>query len=348
MQKIAIHHRPQSYSVEWIKYCQNHGIPYKIVNCYSSDIIEQLEGCSGLMWHWPQWDYKAVLFARQLTYSLELKGMKVFPDSHTSWHYDDKVGQKYLLESLGIPFVPTHIFYDQCDALRWAKKTSFPKVFKLTGGASSMNVKLIHTHTEARKIIKKAFHSGFSLVDRRTMFRDKILDHKRERSWTTLFNAFKAFLRLFVPTRLEKISAKEKGYVYFQDFIPGNTFDIRIYVIGEHAYGLKRMVRENDFRASGSHNFIFDPDQIDSRCVRIAFESATKLQLQCVAFDFIFDNGTPLITEISYASVVTGYRKCPGFWDRQLVWHEGRTIEEEFMMQDFINSINQQNPVYQI
>ena len=35
-----------------------------------------------------------------MTYALEHKGIKVFPDSKTCWHFDDKVGQKYLFEEL--------------------------------------------------------------------------------------------------------------------------------------------------------------------------------------------------------------------------------------------------------
>ena len=348
MLKIAIHHRPESYSVEWIKYCQTNGINYKVVNCFDSDIIDQLEDCNGLMWHWPQWDYKAILFARQLTYALELKGIKVFPNSNTCWHYDDKVGQKYLLEANDIPFVPTTIFYDKTDALKWCEQASFPKVFKLTGGASSMNVKLVRDRSEAKRLVRKAFQKGFPIVNRRSLLLDRILDYKRKRDFKAIISIIKGIGRIFVPTQLEKTIGNDIGYIYFQDFIPNNTFDIRIYVIGNHAFGAKRMVRENDFRASGSHNFIFDPSQIDLKCVKISLEVAYKLKLQSVAFDFVFSNNQPLITEISYASVTEGYRDCPGYWDNNLVWHNEQPFEENFMIEDFIQSLHESALFYQI
>src|SRR5450631_3263571 len=103
--KIAIHDRAGSFSDRWIKYCNENQVPYKLVNCYEFDIISQLDDCKGLMWHWDLNDYKAALFARQLTISLEKKGVKVFPDVNTAWHHDDKVGQKYLLEAVGAPLV---------------------------------------------------------------------------------------------------------------------------------------------------------------------------------------------------------------------------------------------------
>lgn len=36
--KIGIHHRPGSFSDTWIKYCQEHGIPYQLVDAYRYDI----------------------------------------------------------------------------------------------------------------------------------------------------------------------------------------------------------------------------------------------------------------------------------------------------------------------
>ena len=47
--KIAIHHRSGGFSDRWITYCQEEGIDYKIVNCYDSDIIEQLIDCDSLI-----------------------------------------------------------------------------------------------------------------------------------------------------------------------------------------------------------------------------------------------------------------------------------------------------------
>src|SRR5665811_866213 len=115
--KIAIHHTPESFSDRWISYCQEKQIAFKLVNCYDSDIVAQLDNCKGLMWHWNQNDYKAALFARQLTLSLEKKGIKIFPDVNTAWHFDDKVGQKYLLEAIEAPFIKSHVFYSKQDAL---------------------------------------------------------------------------------------------------------------------------------------------------------------------------------------------------------------------------------------
>ena len=155
--KIAIHKDMGSFSDRWIPYCEAENISYKIVNCYHSDIISHLHDCDGLMWHWTLVDYKSALFTRQLLQSLEKKGLSIYPDINSSWHYDDKLGQKYLLESIDAPLVKSYVFYTKREALDWLEKATFPKVFKLRGGAGSVNVSLVKNKRRAKFLINRAF-----------------------------------------------------------------------------------------------------------------------------------------------------------------------------------------------
>ncbi|MBQ3950041.1 MAG: hypothetical protein II661_06160, partial [Bacteroidales bacterium] len=91
--KIAIHHRPGSFSDRWIEYCEQQGVDYKIVNAYDSDIVQQVSDCDAFMWHHHQAHYADTLFAKQLLYAIEARGICCFPNSPTTWHFDDKVGQ---------------------------------------------------------------------------------------------------------------------------------------------------------------------------------------------------------------------------------------------------------------
>ena len=339
--KIAIQCSPGSFSEKWLEYCQEHRIDTRRVNCSDSDIVKQVKDCDGLMWHWSHGDYMAIQFARQLTYSLELMGKKVFPDSRTCWHYDDKVGQKYLLEAIGAPLVPAFVFYNKPSALAWVERSDFPKVFKLRRGAGSANVSLVKSKSQARRLIRKAFGKGFSPLNRMSLLNDRKWHVKRDRDLKALVGICKGLARLLVPTAFEKNTFRDQGYIYFQDFIPGNTFDIRIIVIGKRAFGIKRMVRENDFRASGSGFIRYEKDDIDMSCVASSFEISQRIGSQCLAFDYVFDNRQALLTEISYAFLQSGYRDCPGYWDEKLSWHEGRFYPEWFIAEDFIGSLNQ-------
>lgn len=109
--KIAIHNGGGSFTSRWIKYCNTQGIDYKLVNAYDFDIMKQLDDCDAFMWHCSHINYKDALFAKQLLYSVEASGKKVFPNSQSVWHFDDKVGQKYLLEAIGAPLVSSYVFF---------------------------------------------------------------------------------------------------------------------------------------------------------------------------------------------------------------------------------------------
>src|SRR5690606_35268628 len=121
--------------------------------------------CTLLLWHHHHALAKDKVFAKQLLFALEQGNMRVYPDFNTGWHFDDKVGQKYLLESVGAPLIPTEVFYSREESYKWASATTFPKVFKLRGGAGSSNVKLVRTEREARKLIDIAFGAGFNSYD---------------------------------------------------------------------------------------------------------------------------------------------------------------------------------------
>lgn len=324
--KIALHKGSNDFSDYWIKYCDNNDIPYKLVNAYDNNIVEQIEDCNAFMWHHYHDDYRDLLFAKQLLYSLQKKGLKVFPNFDTTWHFDDKVGQKYLLEAIGAPLVPSYVFYTKKEALEWVNRTEFPKVFKLRGGAGSANVKLAKNKNQAIKFVNKAFRKGFTQFDRFGYLKERYSKWRQGKD--TFIGVCKGFARLFISTEFSKMHHREKGYVYFQDFIPNNSFDIRVVVVGDKAFALKRLVRKGDFRASGGGNIVYDKNQIDERCVKIAFEVNNKINSQSIAYDFIFDeNKIPLIVEISYGYYAPAYDKCEGYWDRNLMWHKGENFD---------------------
>jgi hypothetical protein len=337
---IAIHHTPESFSDRWISYCKERQVAFKLVNCYDSDIIAQLDDCNGLMWHWNQDDYKAILFARQLTISLERKGIKVFPDVNTAWHHDDKVGQKYLLEAVDAPLVKSYVFYSRKEALNWLDSTTFPKVFKLRSGAGSVNVSLARTKKRAKRLIKKAFGKGFSHINRFARLKDRFRVLKRDKNMRAVKGVLSGFTRMFIPTEVERFSHNEKGYIYFQDFIPENEFDTRLVVIGDRCFGVRRYCRKGDFRASGSGIKAYEPELFDKKCIQSAFEIAKKLKTQSIALDFIWDGELPKIVEMSYCFVLGSfYDDCHGYWDSNLNWHNKIVNPQYFMIEDFIEEL---------
>jgi len=336
--KIAIHARSGSFSDRWIAYCQQRNIPYKTVDCHSSNIVEELADCSFLMWNWSQTYAEDMLIARGLIKAVELMGIRVFPNSETCWHFDDKVTQKYLMEALGVPMVKSYVFLDRTEVLEWARETEYPKVFKLRGGAGSSNVSLVNDINKAEKLINKAFSTGFPPVSRWNALSERWWRFKRDKTFISFFNVSRGIFRALIQNPTLKRLPIQKNYAYFQDFVPDNDSDIRVIVIGNRAFGIKRMVRKGDFRASGSGKILYDPELIPDECIRLTFDLAKKIRSQSLALDFVFLEGRPLIVEMSYAFASHAYLSCPGYWKDDMTWIEGSFYPEDFMVDDLITS----------
>jgi glutathione synthase/RimK-type ligase-like ATP-grasp enzyme len=314
--------------------------------------MRQVEGLKAFAWHWDHGDPRAVLMARQVTYALEAMGLAVFPSYATCWHFDDKVAQKYLLEAIGAPLVPSYVFYDRASALKWIGHTSFPKVFKLRKGSASNNVRLVRSMREGRSLVTRAFREGFNPVA--SHFRDwqaKLALHRQHGETSGQLTRLVGILSRFPRSirgiaRANRMLQKERGYVYFQDFIPNNQFDTRVTVIGRRAFGSIRFVRRGDFRASGSGHNDTNPERIDHRCVRIAFAVTERIRAQALNFDFVLGTDRqPLIVEISYAAPVYSIYDCPGYWDKTLTWHDGHVYPQDAILEDLLRDAGVLVPV---
>jgi len=131
-----------------------------------------------------------------------------------------------------------------------------------------------------------------------------------------------------------RLVAREKDYVLFQEYLPGNTFDTRIVVVGEKAFGMRRLNRPGDFRASGSGFIDYTPEAIAPEALRIAFDVSRKLRFQSMAYDFLVDaEGSPRICEISYCFTPGQvYERCEGHWDESLAFHAGHVFLEDVIL----------------
>jgi glutathione synthase/RimK-type ligase-like ATP-grasp enzyme len=330
--KIGIQSNQRGFAKKWVEYCKEKKIQYKLIDVYQNDVVNQLRDCDAFMWHTHHLYKKDNQVAKRLLIALEHSGKICFPSIYENWHYDDKLGQKYLLEAIDAPLIPSYAFYDKIEALKWAENTTWPKVFKLNGGAGSSNVKLVKNKKQAIKLIKKSFSKGHSLLNQRKYFWEERMSKFRKNK--SIVYLLKTFYHLAKPINKNWVDHIEKDYVYFQDFIPNNEFDSRIIVINqERIFGYKRYNRKGDFRASGSGEFEFyQPENIDKRILELALETSQKLNMNSVGFDLIYDNNNPIIIEITFAYGTRGANKAPGYWDKNLQWNEGGLESFQYWM----------------
>ncbi|HXW03688.1 MAG TPA: hypothetical protein VD833_00535 [Vicinamibacterales bacterium] len=329
---IAIHPRAGSFSDRWRACCEERGLGVRIVDGYATDIIDQLKGCDALLWHFDHEEATDLLMARHVLTAAEYAGLSVFPDRHTAWHFDDKLAQKYVLEAVNAPLVPTWVFYEEDRGRAWLRRATLPCVRKLRRGAGSANVGLVRSGQEGQRYLGAMFGRGIRPVS--GYFTDVGVrltsTRTREQALAKLRRAPEA-----IRARWRKRAGvqPERGYALFQEFEPGNQFDTRVTVVGDRAWGFIRLVRKNDFRASGSRNIDFDRGRVDPECVRIAFAVNEALRSQSTAFDFVHaPDGRPLIVEMSYGYNPAVVAQVPGQWDRNLSWHAGCARAEDAIL----------------
>lgn len=331
---IALHNSSDIYFEYWSAALKKNNLSWKVVDCMSSDIIGDLANVDILLWSWHHNDPSAQLMARALIKALELKNIKVYPDFNTCWHFDDKIAQKYLLEVIRAPLIKSDVLFSKADAMSWLDQTQLPFVFKLRNGAGSDNVRLISSKASAQKMIRRMFKGKVGYLTRLTPLNEALMRFRRTKSWRNFLRIFRGLGRSVVVHPAIRRLAPQRGYFYAQEFVPGQNCDIRVIVIGNRAFGFRRMVRPGDFRASGSGEIDYRMSKIPPAAVAKSFDISRKLSTQSLAFDFLVDGEDLSIVEISYRFNVPLYYACEGYWDDSLQWYDREVDPLGFILQD--------------
>jgi hypothetical protein len=252
---------------------------------------------------------------------------------------EDKISQYYLLQAAGIPMPRTWLFWDEESALAFVRDASYPLVIKLATGYRAGNVRLLKNVDEAVYWTRQLFGPGiWSFGPRPHPARLRALVRRAKAAAKALGGV--------APPPPSLRDQLQRGYLYVQEFLPGNDFDTRVTVIGDRAFGYRRMNRPGDFRASGSGRPNWDPSQIDLEMVRLAFLAARRLDTQSVAVDAMRRGGDRVLGEVSYTYVSWMVRDCPGHWvlhgdpeSGDLEWVDGHVAPDDVIFEDFVGAL---------
>jgi glutathione synthase/RimK-type ligase-like ATP-grasp enzyme len=336
---LAIADRPGSFSDRWLARAADLGVAHERVDGLDSRIVSRLRGHDAFLWHFTHSRPADLLVARAVIAAAEELGLLCFPGSDTCRSFDDKLAQKYQLEALGAPLAQSDCFFSEESALAWLETARFPLVMKLRGGAGSSNVRLVRRLGEARALTRRAFGRGLETSG--VLPTDAVLRLQRARGRRDLAGVLlRAPRTLLDHWRRREERPRERGYVYFQEFLPGNAYDVRVTVIGKRAFAFTRNVRRNDFRASGSGSLDYARERIPEECLRIAFRTAAGLRSQSAAFDLAFDaERRPRILEVSYGYLAKFVHDCPGHWDESLRFVEGHVWPQDAILDDLLAAL---------
>lgn len=327
--RVAIHqnkeifHHSTNWSKAWIEYCEDNGIEYRIVDCFDYNIFKILNKYDCLLWHFNNYSLQEMLFARSILISAKNMGLKVFPDDNTSWHFDDKIAEMYLLKSAAAPVPSFWTFYTKKELKKWLEgECEYPVVAKLRCGSGSGNVKLLNNKNELLEYGERMFRLGIKPVPK-VLFKTKS-NLKSAGSFPTIINRVKRIPDFLETEKNAKKFPREKGYVFLQEFIPNDGFDLKIAVVKDKLSFIARKVREGDFRASGGGSLYYDRSLVTPDIIKSAFQISQQLGFQCMGYDYVIDNRNKeaKIVEISYGFSHMALMRAGGYWDREGSWHE--------------------------
>lgn len=313
-----------NYAHEWIPYCEALGLDYDVVDLLAVDnAIDLVRGYDILLWHFDNYDYAEMLEARSILYSAAHMGVSTFPCFSDVWHFDDKVAEMYALQAVGAPIPRSHVFYDMEHLRRsLANKTlDFPIVAKLRTGSGSHNVKLLRDEESLLTYAQQMFAEGFNPAPKALY---KASSHLRSaKSWKSFVAKLKRLPEFIRTRRRAGEFPNERGYVYLQEFVPNDGFDLKVVVLGNKITGLYRPIRSHDFRASGGGAVAYDNNLLSSELREDLFRIADALGVQSIGYDVVInkDSGQAYVIEISYGFSAQAIEGAGGYFDRQGVWH---------------------------
>jgi len=149
---------------------------------------------------------------------------------------------------------------------------------------------------------------------------------------------FKLFVKQLIG-RWQPFSMNRKKFV-IQNFIPNLNCDYKVLVFGSKYYILKRSIKKNDFRASGSGSFDLEPKTPNGLFdfSEIIFQ---KLKVPILSLDIAYDGLKFYLIEFQAINfgTVTLEESSRYFYKKNNEWHIAE--EKSILEQEFVRSVSE-------
>jgi len=265
-------------------------------------------------------------FIEDVVYGLKEAGARLIPDASFLRANNNKVFMEILRQTKlprNLQTITSQFFgtYDELDQALKAQEISFPCVIKKAVGAMSRGVFLARNENELRQQIKKISHKvplKVKLKERGRKYKHK--GYKPESNY--------------------------QGKFIIQPFIPGLKNDWKVLIYGEKYFVLKRNIRENDFRASGSGFKYSSGSQADFPIneLKLIRNFYWKLNVPNLSVDFGYDGKKGYIFEFQaiYFGTSTHYKSKDYYEYIDGSWHlkENDMDQEQVYVHSIVQYLN--------
>ena len=298
---------PKSSWLRYERFCKNNDIPYGFLDITRSDWMVEAKMYDLIVCHTESNPAYQEMIESKIYILENMMGKTCFPSYHEVWQYENKNRANYLYNYFGLPKIPTYVTNNREEAFELLEKVGYPFITKTTIGAGSTGVEKIKSKNQAIKKINAIFsHNG---------------------------------LKTQYPYQ------RQKDYFYIQQFIDDATFDLRIMLVGNMAFGYYRYPNKGDFRASGAGNT--EKKAIPEEALRLAIEVRDKLRSRQMGVDMLYTkkNNEYLIIETSLFNQIDtpeqlAINGVPGYYDISNIdnirFKEGKFWIQELILRDVI------------
>lgn len=270
------------------------------------------------------------------------KNNNVYPKTDILLAHDNKIYQEYIKEVneiKSIPAISINNFLEFIDV-----SVEFPCVLKNITGSGSRNVFIINSKSDAFKIKKQELIKNIKYnINMRKSFSYKM----KALVLIILLNILpsKVGYKIFTK-KCTSIPLNDCRFL-LQKFIPNQTCDYKVLVYNDKYFAIKRDVRKNDFRASGSG--IISNCEIPDYALHALKKVYDKLDNPIISFDIILDDKNRIINIIEWQGIHHGpatveiAKKYYQFDGKKFVEKDNNYNIEDLYVDTYASYIKRQN-----
>ncbi len=247
----------------WTKYrrfLEHNGFEYGIYNLHAHDWLEKVQGYDVII-GMPSSEFWHLEETRRKYRFIQAHfGKTTYPSPEHAALYEDKELEACLAEICGMPFAKTYVSHDRNDAHCLVDTLTYPVVSKTFPASGSIGVELVRNRQAAHRLVEQAFSS--------------------------------------TGRKSHMVALRQKNYIYLQEYIPSDGYDLRVIVVGNRLFGNYRKAPEGDFRASGM--YLGEFRALPEEAMRIALQVNAFVKSPAMAVDMLHSpDGAYRIIEMS-------------------------------------------------
>lgn len=204
---------------------------------------------------------------------LQKQGAIMMPNCDYARAHHNKVYMEMLRSEFDdeeLKTIKTKFFGNAEEALNASEKIEYPAVIKPASGAGSWGVSLAYNASEYKEKVKNICRGTF---------------YRTGKEWLKI--VVKKFL-LAAHVREYKFD-KFFSKLIVQTFVPNLNGDYKVLYFADKYYTLKRLNRDNDFRASGSGKLFPVPDEEVEGLLNFAKKVVNQIDFCMIGMDIGFD-----------------------------------------------------------